>query len=110
MANKDVIELKTNRVRNTYGRVPVALVKGKGVRVWDADGREYLDFASGLAVCNLGIATRTSCRLKSQAETLIHVSNLYHIEPQARLAEMLTKNSRGQSLFRNPAPRRTRRL
>lgn len=100
MANKDVIELTQKHVMNTYGRFPVALVKGKGTRVWDADGREYLDFASGLAVCNLGHChPDVVAALKVQSETLIHVSNLYHIEPQSRLAEMLTKNSFGDKVF-----------
>lgn len=100
MANKDVIELTTKHVMNTYGRYPIALVRGAGVRVWDADGNEYLDFASGLAVCNLGHChPDVVAALKAQAETLIHVSNLYHIEPQARLAEMLTRNSFADKVF-----------
>jgi len=100
LANKDVIELTTKHVMNTYGRYPIALVRGAGVRVWDADGNEYLDFASGLAVCNLGHChPDVVAALKAQAETLIHVSNLYHIEPQARLAEMLTRNSFADKVF-----------
>ncbi len=100
LINKDIISMTSNHVMNTYGRYPVALVRGAGVRVWDADGNEYLDFASGLAVCNLGHChPDVVAALKAQAETLIHVSNLYHIEPQARLAEMLTQNSFADKVF-----------
>ncbi|MBI5969547.1 MAG: acetylornithine transaminase [Deltaproteobacteria bacterium] len=100
MSNQLIIENTANHVMNTYGRFPIALVKGKGVRVWDADGNEYLDFASGLAVCNLGHChPDVVAALKAQAETLIHVSNLYHIEPQSRLAEMLTQNSFAGKVF-----------
>ncbi len=100
MNNKEIIELTTNHVANTYGRFPVAMVRGKGTKVWDADGREYLDFTSGLAVCNLGHChPKVVEAIKAQAETLIHISNLYHIEPQSRLANFLTENSFADKVF-----------
>ena len=54
MSNQEIIALAGAHVAPTYGRYPLALVRGEGCRVWDADGKEYLDFVSGLAVCNLG--------------------------------------------------------
>lgn len=100
MKNSDII-IKTNKyVAATYGRYPIALVKGSGAKVWDAEGKEYLDFVSGLAVCNLGHSHPAITKaIKDQAETLIHVSNLYHIPPQAELAELLVKNSFADKVF-----------
>lgn len=100
MTNKDIIELTAGHVANTYGRFPVAIVRGKGTRVWDADGVEYLDFVSGLAVCNLGHCHPAVVEaVKRQSETLIHISNLYHIGPQAELAALLTENSFAGKVF-----------
>ncbi len=85
---------------NTYNRFPVAIVRGEGRRVWDADGKRYLDFTSGLAVCNLGHAHPNVVNaLKAQAEKLIHISNLYHIGPQAEFAKLLTENSFADKVF-----------
>lgn len=85
---------------NTYSRFPVAIVKGAGRRVWDADGKEYLDFTSGLAVCNLGHSHPAVVKaVRVQAGKLIHISNLYHIEPQSRFAGLLTKNSFADKVF-----------
>ncbi len=78
---------------NTYGTRNLALTRGEGVRVWDADGKEYLDFFAGIAVCNLGHAHPTVTEaIREQAGKLLHVSNLYYIEPQIQLAEMLCAN------------------
>ena len=79
---------------NTYGRRSLALTRGDGVRVWDADGREYLDFFAGIAVCNLGHAhPGVTQAIRKQSGKLLHVSNLYYIEPQVQLAERLCANS-----------------
>jgi len=68
--------------------------------VWDADGKEYLDFVAGLAVCNLGHChPKVVKAIQEQAEKLIHISNLYHIEPQAQLAEILCENSFADKAF-----------
>lgn len=100
MNTQKIINLTNNYVANTYNRFPIAIIKGKGCRVWDSDNKEYLDFASGLAVCNLGHCyPRVVKAIQEQAEKLIHISNLYHIEPQARLAELLCKNSFAQKAF-----------
>ena len=70
----------------TYTRYPVTLVRGKGMRVWDADGRSYLDFAAGIAVLPLGHAHPAWVKaVQEQAATLVHVSNLYATEPQLSL-------------------------
>lgn len=84
----------------TYNRFPAAMVKGRGCRLWDADGREYLDFLSGIAVCALGhshpAVTEAVCR---QAGLLTHVSNLFYTAPQIELAELLVANSFADRVF-----------
>ncbi len=100
MSNKEIMALSEKFLMNTYRRLPVALVKGKGSYSWDADGRRYLDFFSGLAVNNLGHGhPRVLQALSRQAQRLIHVSNLFHSEPQTRLAAMLVKHSFGDKVF-----------
>jgi len=79
-------------IMNTYGARRVALARGEGCRLWDVDGREYLDMFAGIAVCNLGHChPHVTEAMKAQAETLVHVSNLYYTEPQIRLAERLSE-------------------
>ena len=100
MSNQEIIALAGAHVAPTYGRYPLALVRGEGCRVWDADGKEYLDFVSGLAVCNLGHChPAVVAALREQAGRLLHVSNLYHIEPQVQLARRLAENSFGDKVF-----------
>ncbi len=77
-------------IMKTYGRYPLVPVRGEGCRLWDADGREYLDFLAGVAVNNLGHChPRVVAALQEQAATLIHCSNYYHIPSQIELAELL---------------------
>jgi acetylornithine aminotransferase len=84
----------------TYGRYPFTLVKGEGSRLWDDQGREYLDFASGLAVTNLGhVPPKVKERLVAQLDELWHVSNLFHIPNQEKLAQLLTANSCADAAF-----------
>ncbi|MBT5632312.1 MAG: aspartate aminotransferase family protein [Nitrospina sp.] len=98
--NKNIIKLTEKHVAGTYGRYPIALVKGKGSKVWDKSGKQYIDFVSGLAVDNLGHChPAVVSAIKKQAEKLIHVSNLYHIEPQSLLAEKLTSLSFADKVF-----------
>jgi acetylornithine/N-succinyldiaminopimelate aminotransferase len=79
----------TDALLHVYDR-DIVLVKGKGARLWDKDGREWLDFAAGIAVNGFGYGDRKIvAAIKKQAETLIHTSNLYHTEPASRLAERL---------------------
>ena len=84
----------------TYARYGAAMVKGEGCRLTDADGKEYLDFLSGIAVCSLGhchpAVTAAICK---QAGELVHASNLYSLEPQIQLAERIIGNSFGEKIF-----------
>jgi predicted acetylornithine/succinylornithine family transaminase len=90
MSTDAVRALDREYVMGTYGRQPVAFVRGEGVRLWDADGREYLDFVGGLAVTSLGHAHPAVAEaLARQATTLLHVSNLYFTEHQPQLARRL---------------------
>jgi predicted acetylornithine/succinylornithine family transaminase len=85
---------------NTYKRFPIVLVKGSGVKVWDVNGKEYLDFVAGIAVCNLGHShPQVIAAVKEQLENLTHVSNLYYTEPQAQLARLLVENSFADKVF-----------
>ncbi|MBI5886003.1 MAG: aspartate aminotransferase family protein [Deltaproteobacteria bacterium] len=100
LTNAEIKALTASHVMNTYNRFPVAIVRGEGRRVWDADNRQYLDFTSGLAVCNLGHChPRVVAAIKAQAEKLIHISNLYHIGPQAELAALLVAHSFADKVF-----------
>ncbi|MHB9156195.1 MAG: aspartate aminotransferase family protein [Endomicrobiales bacterium] len=87
----------------TYKRYPLVLVKGKGQYVWDDKGRKYLDFFAGLSVCNVGHChPKVVAAIRKQANTLLHVSNLYYTPPQVRLAADLIKASfPGQVFFSN---------
>ena len=77
-------------VMNTYGRLPFALSHGRGCRVWDTDGREYLDALGGIAVNTLGHAhPRLVAAIADQAGKLIHTSNYYQVPLQETLAAML---------------------
>jgi acetylornithine/N-succinyldiaminopimelate aminotransferase len=84
----------------TYKRFPIVITKGKGCNLWDTEGKKYIDFVSGIAVCNLGHAhPRVSEALSKQADILLHVSNLYYTEPQIELASLLTENSFADRVF-----------
>jgi acetylornithine/N-succinyldiaminopimelate aminotransferase len=84
----------------TYGRFPVTLVRGKDCRVWDEDGKEYLDFVGGIAVCALGHSSHAVTRaLEGQSRTLVHVSNLFYTKPQVDVAELLVRNSFADRVF-----------
>jgi len=87
-------------IARTYGRYPLVPVRGKGCRLWDADGKEYLDFLAGVAVNNLGHCHPQVVKaLQQQAGTLLHCSNFYHIPQQIELAELLTANSFADRVF-----------
>ena len=84
----------------TYQRFPVAFEKGRGCQLWDTEGRSYTDFVAGIAVCNLGHAhPRIRNALCRQAETLLHVSNLYYTLPQIDLAAWLVGHSFADRVF-----------
>lgn len=81
-------------VMTTYGRLPIALVRGRGCRVWDSAGREYLDGLGGIAVNTLGHAhPKFVAALQEQVATLIHCSNYYHVPGQEQLAAKLVELS-----------------
>jgi acetylornithine/N-succinyldiaminopimelate aminotransferase len=98
--SQSIMELTNEHVMHTYSRLPLALVKGQGARVWDADGKEYLDFLGGLAVNSLGHChPRVVEAIKKQAENFLHCSNLYYIQPQAELAKWLVDHSAADRVF-----------
>ncbi len=87
-------------VMNTYGRFPIALERGEGCRVWDTEGREYLDFVAGIATCTLGHAHPALVEtVTEQIQKLHHVSNLYHIPEQEKLADWIVANSVADKAF-----------
>ena len=93
-------ELSDTFLMNTYGERKIALVRGAGSTVWDADGVEYLDFFSGISVNNLGHCHPAVVEaIRQQAATLVHVSNLYYIEPQAQLARLLAEHCFAKKWF-----------
>lgn len=103
MNNAQIVELTHNNLVDIYGCLPIALVRGKGSYLEDADGNRYLDFFCGLAVTNLGHChPRVVRAIREQAERLMHVSNVFHTEPTARLAEKLaTRFGDGRVFFGN---------
>ena len=87
-------ELEPKYLMHTIERTPVTLVRGEGARVWDEDGREYLDFVGGWAVNSLGHCHPVVAEaVAKQAQTLIQTSNQFYTIPQIRLAELLVQNS-----------------
>jgi acetylornithine/N-succinyldiaminopimelate aminotransferase len=100
MDSKQWMDLSEKVVAHTYNRFPILLVRGKGTRVWDKDGKEYLDFLAGLAVCNLGHChPKVVKAIQEQAEKLIHISNFYYIEPQIELASLICQHSFAGRVF-----------
>ena len=96
----NVFEKTESFVMKTYNRFPVVFVKGEGSWLYDDKGKKYLDMLAGIAVCNLGHChPAVSDAICDQARKLIHVSNLFHIETQAELAELICKNSFGEKVF-----------
>jgi len=97
---KNVVRITNENIFQTYSRYPVTLVRGKGTKVWDERGKEYLDFLSGIAVCNLGHCHPAVVRAaQAQLKELIHVSNFFYTKPQADLARLLTTNSFADRVF-----------
>lgn len=100
MITGDFLADSQKYIMNTYGRQPLVLVKGRGTKVYDSDGKEYIDFVSGVAVCNLGHChPRVVVALQKQAQRLMHVSNHYHNEPQINLAKALVQRSFADKVF-----------
>ena len=96
----DLIKRADQVMAATYQRFPVVLIKGQGCKLWDTDGQSYTDFVAGIAVCNLGHAhPQIGKALTRQAQTLLHVSNLYYTRPQIELASWLVENSFADRVF-----------
>ena len=84
----------------TYARQPISIVRGRGTKVYDLEGREYVDFVGGIAVNLLGHGhPDLVLAVQKQAAQLIHTSNLYYTEPQVRLAQMLVDHSFAEQVF-----------
>lgn len=96
----ELLKLQNTYVMGTYPPAPLMLVRGRGSKVWDADGREYLDFAAGISVCNLGHChPRVTAAICAQAAELVHVSNLYMNPNQPYLASLVARHSFGGRVF-----------
>jgi len=94
------IERADQSVMKTYGRYPIVADRGEGCRLWDVDGKVYLDFLAGVAVNNLGHChPKVVAALQEQAGRLLHCSNFYHIPQQVELAEWLCRNSFAERVF-----------
>ena len=92
--------LEERYLMRTYKRGAVDFVRGEGVYLYDADGKEYLDFLAGISVCSLGHChPAVVAAVTEQAERLMHVSNLFYTEPMTRLAQRLSESSLGGRVF-----------
>jgi acetylornithine/N-succinyldiaminopimelate aminotransferase len=100
MTNQEIVTLNERYLFPVYARAPIAIVRGQGSRVWDADGREYLDFFASTVVASLGHCHPSVTRaIVEQAGKILHVSNVHHSEPQALLAELLCTHSFADRVF-----------
>jgi len=96
----EIIEKANKVIANTYSRFPIVIKEGRGCVVEDVDGKKYIDFIAGIAVCNLGHAhPAVRDALSDQAGTLLHVSNLYYTIPQVELATWLVEKSFADRVF-----------
>ena len=97
---RDWIALEQQYYQGTFKRFPITLVRGEGVRVWDSDGKVYLDFVAGIAVNVLGHCHPAIIEaVQQQVTQLVHVSNLYYNTRQIELAELLAERSGGMRSF-----------
>jgi acetylornithine aminotransferase/acetylornithine/N-succinyldiaminopimelate aminotransferase len=100
MDNAEIKAISDRYLFPTYSRAPLAIVRGEGTRVWDADGREYLDFFSSTVVTALGHChPALVAALEKQARAIFHVSNLHYCEPQALFARRLVESSFADRVF-----------
>lgn len=101
MSLKQIMELDKKYYMNTFGgRIPLCFTEGNGIELTATDGSVYKDFFAGIAVCSLGYNhERLTRELTEQVKQLIHTSSVYYVENQARLAELLVKNSCGDRVF-----------
>jgi acetylornithine/N-succinyldiaminopimelate aminotransferase len=100
MNTKEIMDMDKEYVMHTYGRQPIALVKGEGSVVWDVEGKSYIDCVAGIAVNNVGHANPVVAEaISNQAKKLIHISNLYYSEEQVTLAKLLSSISPHEKSF-----------
>lgn len=100
METKRLLEDSSRYLMNTYNRAPIILRKGRGIKVWGSDNKEYLDFSGGIAVNILGHChPKVVITIQKQAQRLLHTSNLYHIEPQIKLAKLLVEHTFADKVF-----------
>ena len=100
MNTKEIMDMDKKYVMHTYGRQPLALVKGEGSVVWDVEGKSYIDCVAGIAVNNVGHANpKVSEAISNQSKKLIHISNLYYSEEQVTLGRLLSKVSDHEKSF-----------
>ena len=89
-----LIQKAKKYIANTYNRYPIVATKGEGCWIWDLNGRRYLDFLAGIAVCNLGhVRKEVVDGLIVQAGKLFHISNLFYMVPQIKASEVLFDHS-----------------
>lgn len=100
MPTEELKDFAAKYLMQTYARQPISIVRGRGAKVYDMEGREYIDFVGGIAVNILGHGHPDLVQaIQRQAAQLIHVSNLYYTEPQVRLAQMLVDHSCADRVF-----------
>jgi acetylornithine aminotransferase/acetylornithine/N-succinyldiaminopimelate aminotransferase len=100
MNNQTVVKQDKKYVMHTYSRIPIAIERGEGVRVWDSEGKEYLDFISGIGVNAVGNCHPEIVKaMENQLQKLLHCSNLYHIDLQTKLAQALCEISFADKVF-----------
>jgi predicted acetylornithine/succinylornithine family transaminase len=100
MDTKTLMEWSAKYHTPNYGRTPLVLDRGEGTRVWDSDGKEYLDFTTGIAVTGLGHCHPViTGAIREAAATLLHVSNIFHNAPQVHLAKLLVEHSFADRVF-----------
>ncbi len=100
MPTEELKDFATKYLMQTYARQPISIVRGRGAKVYDMEGREYIDFVGGIAVNILGHGHPDLVQaIQRQAAQLIHVSNLYYTEPQVRLAQLLVDHSCADRVF-----------
>ena len=100
MLTEEIQQIVSQYVMNTYDRFPLAITRGRGCHVYDAEGREYLDCVAGIAVNTLGYGhPDLVAAIERQVRHLMHTSNLYYTQPQAQLARRLVEHSFADKVF-----------
>src|SRR5438445_1408658 len=100
MLTEELMQGAQKYLMDTYARYPLAIARGLGTRVYDVEGREYLDFFAGVAVNGLGHChPKVTLALQQQANRLMHSSNLFYTEPQVKLAKVLVEHSFADKVF-----------